>query len=310
MKVFVAGATGVLGRATVPRLIAAGHEVRGHARSPEKAAQLRAQGAEPVEADLFDPASVRAAADGCEGVVHMATHIPSMTKMARSSAWEENDRLRAEGTPILVAAAIDAGATVFVKEGVCFSYADGGDRWLDEDAPVDAGLQMRSGMLAEEAAVGFADEATGRRGVALRFGLFYSHDTSATADSLRLATLGQAPMVGPSEAYQPSIHVDDAGAAIVAALHAPTGIYNVADDPITKGEWTAAFRDAFGIKRKLRPTPKVVMKVGGEKMAPLAASRRVSSQRFREATGWAPTYPDATVGLKAVAAAWKGQRHG
>jgi nucleoside-diphosphate-sugar epimerase len=310
MKVFVAGATGVLGRSAVPRLIAAGHEVRGVARTPEKAAQLRDQGAEPVTVDLFDPAAVRAAVDGCEGVVHMATHIPSMTKMALSSAWEENDRLRAEGTPLLVAAAIDAGATVFVKEGVCFSYLDGGDRWLDEDAPVDAGLQMRSGMVAEEATVGFGDEAAGRRGVALRFGLFYSHDASTTADYLRLAKVGQAPMVGPAEAYQPSIHVDDAGAAIVAALHAPTGIYNVADEPITKGEWTAAFRDAFGIKRKLRPTPKLVMKVGGEKTAPLAASRRVTSQRFRDATGWAPAHPDAAIGLKSVAEAWKEQHHG
>ena len=66
-----------------------------------------------------------------------------------------------------------------------------------------------------------------------------------------MAKLGQAPMVGPADAYQPSIHVDDAGAAIVAALDAPTGIYNVADEPITKGEWTAAFREAFGITRKL-----------------------------------------------------------
>jgi nucleoside-diphosphate-sugar epimerase len=306
MKVFVAGATGVLGRAAVPLLIEAGHEVRGHARSPEKAAQLRAQGAEPVAVDLFDPASVRAAVDGCQGVIHMATHIPTMTKMARGKSWEENDRLRAEGTPILAAAAIDAGATVLVKEGVCFSYADGGDAWLDEDAPLETGLQMQSGLVAEQATLGFADEAAGRRGVALRFGLFYTHDGNAIPQYLTLAKLGQAPMLGPADAYQPSIHVDDAGAAIVAALDAPTGIYNVADEPIRKGEWTEAFREAFHIKRKLRATPKLVMKVGGATASPLAASRRVSSQRFRDATGWAPTYPDARIGLKAVAAAMSG----
>jgi nucleoside-diphosphate-sugar epimerase len=304
MKVFVAGATGVLGRAAVPRLIAAGHEVRGHARSPEKAAQLRAQVAEPVEVDLYDPASVRAAVDGCQGVVHMATHIPTMTKMARAKSWEENDRLRAEGTPILTTAAIDAGVEVLVKEGVCFAYQDGGDRWLDEDAPLDTGMQMQSGLIAEEATLAFADEAAGRRGVALRFGLFYSHDGNAVPQYLTLAKLGQAPMVGPVDAYQPSIHVDDAGAAIVAALGAPTGIYNVADEPITKGEWTEAFRASFGLKRKLRATPKVVLKTGSA--GPLAASRRVSSQRFRDATGWAPAYPDARIGLKAVAAAMQG----
>ena len=109
MKVFVAGATGVLGRATVPRLVAAGHEVRGAARSPEKADQLRAQGAEPVTVDLFDPASVRAAVDGCQGVVHMATNIPPLTKGWKGDAWATNDRLRREGTRVLADACRDAG---------------------------------------------------------------------------------------------------------------------------------------------------------------------------------------------------------
>ena len=310
MKVFVAGATGVLGRAAVPRLVAAGHRVRGVARTPEKAAQLSDQGAEPVEVDLFDPASVRAAVDSCEGVVHMATHIPRLQKGWRKSAWEENDRLRREGTPIMVAAALDAGARVFVKESVCFSYADGGATWLDEDAALAPGLLMQSTLVGEDAALGFADEAAGRRGVVLRFGLFYSHDGVSLDEYLRVAKLGQAPAVGAPEAYQPSIHVDDAGAAIVAALDAPTGTYNVADEPITKGEWNAAFADAFGLKRKVRATPKLVMKAGKAMVGPLAASRRVSSARFRDVTGWAPAYPDATVGLKSVAAAWKEQHHG
>ena len=307
MKVFVAGATGVLGRATVPRLIEAGHEVRGVARSPEKAAQLRAQGAEPVSVDLFDAAALRGALEGVDGVVHMATHIPTLSKMARRRSWAENDRLRAEGTPLMAAAAREAGATVLVKEGVCFSYADGGDRWLDEDAPLEPGQVMASGLEAEAATLAFGDEDAGRRGVALRFGLFYSHDASSTADYLRLARLRQAPMVGPPDAFQPSIHVDDAAAAILAALHAPTGIYNVADDPITKGEWNAAFAEAFGIRHRLRGLPRLLTKVGPA--APLAASRRVRSQRFREATGWAPHYADATVGLKAVADEWQ-QAHG
>ncbi|MEY2455437.1 MAG: hypothetical protein QOK06_531, partial [Acidimicrobiaceae bacterium] len=101
MRVFVAGATGVLGRATVPRLIEAGHEVTGVARSPEKAAQLVAQGARPVEVDLFDPAAVRATVQDHDAVVHMATSIPPLTKCWRTMAWATNDRLRREGTPIL-----------------------------------------------------------------------------------------------------------------------------------------------------------------------------------------------------------------
>jgi nucleoside-diphosphate-sugar epimerase len=303
MKVFVAGATGVLGRATIPRLVAAGHEVRGVARSPEKAEQLRAQGAEPVEVDLFDPTAVRAAVDGRDAVVHMATNIPPVSKGWRSKAWDMNNRLRSEGTPIMTAAAIDAGVSRFVKESVCFFYADHGDAWIDEDTPTEETPFSGATLAAERAAVDFTGD--GRTGVALRFGLFYSADARSLEESLSVARKGVGPMVGSPEAYQPSIHVDDAATAIVAALAAPAGFYNVADEPISKAEWNAAFAEAFDIDKRMRKVPKAVLAVGGEKVSTLAASRRVSSERFRTATGWAPLYADATVGLKAVAEQWK-----
>ncbi|MBA2281539.1 MAG: NAD-dependent epimerase/dehydratase family protein [Actinomycetota bacterium] len=308
MKIFIAGATGVLGRATVPRLVAAGHEVHGVARSPEKAAQLRAQGAEPLQGvDLFDPASVRTAVDGADAVVHMATSIPPVRKGWRTKAWAMNDRLRREGTPILGTAAREAGVRRFVKESVCFFYVPQGDSWIDEDSPIDRNNFAAASLAAEDAAVAFgaddAGDAEGRVGVALRFGLFYSHDARALEEGLAAAKLGVGPMLGAPDAYQPSIHVDDAATAIVAALGAPGGYYNVADEPITKAEWNAAFFEAFGIDRKHRSVPKLALKAGGQKVDVLAASRRISSQRFRTATGWAPNYPDAAVGLKAVSAA-------
>lgn len=300
MKVFVAGATGVLGRATVPRLVAAGHEVRGVARTPEKAEQLRTQGAEPVTVDLFDPASVRTAIDGCQGVVHMATSIPPLQKAWKGTAWATNDRLRREGTPILADACRGAGVEVLVKETVSFFYRDGGDQRIDEDWPVDRQPFSAASLDGEDATLAFTGD--GRRGVVLRFGLFYSDDARALEESLKVAKLGFGPMVGPAEGYRASIHVDDAATAVVAALGAPAGAYNVADDPITNGEWNAAFASAFGFK-KLRPTPRIVMKLGGKKLSVLGASRRIDSRRFREATGWEPAYPDAKVGLRAVAAA-------
>jgi nucleoside-diphosphate-sugar epimerase len=300
MKVFVAGATGVLGRAAIPRLVAAGHEVRGAARSPEKADQLRAQGAEPVTVDLFDAASVRAAVDGCQGVVHMATNIPPLTKGWKGNAWETNDRLRREGTRVIADASRGAGVEVLVKETVCFFYEDGGDQWIDEDWPIERQPFSAASLDAEDITLAFTGE--GRRGVVLRFGLFYSHDARALEESLKTAKLGMGPMIGPAEAWRASIHVDDAGAAIVAALDAPAGAYNVADEPITNGEWNAAFAAAFGFK-KLRSTPKVAMKAGGKKLAVLGASRRISSAKFKSATGWQPAHPDARVGLKAVAEA-------
>ncbi len=116
-----------------------------------------------------------------------------------------------------------------------------------------------------------------------------------------MARFGVGPMIGLAEAYQPSIHVDDAAAAVVAALDAPAGVYNVADEPITKRAWNEAFRRAFGLRRELRSTPRFVVRLGGRKLAVLGASRRVSSQRFRDATGWAPVFADAAVGLEQVA---------
>lgn len=299
MKVFIAGATGVLGRATVPRLVAAGHEVVGVARSEAKAEQLRGQGAAPVTVDLFDQAAVRAALDGCDAVVHMATSIPLMTKALGAKAWAENDRLRREGTQILVDAAVAAGVQVLVKETVCFFYPDRGAAWIDEDAPVVRSGFSAASLDAEDAVGGFTGD--GRRGVVLRFGLFYSADARSTEENLKMARFGVGPMVGRAEAYQPSIHVDDAAAAVVAALDAPAGTYNVTDEPITKGQWNDAFAAAFGTRR-LRATPKLVLRLGGKKLAVLGASRRVSSDRFRQATGWEPVFPDAVVGLAEVAA--------
>ena len=306
MKVFVAGATGVLGRATVPRLVDAGHEVRGVARSPEKAEQLRSQGAEPVEVDLFDATAVRAAVDGCDAVVHMATSIPLVSKGWRMKAWDTNNRLRREGTPIMTAAAIDAGVTRFVKESVCFFYGDHGDAWIDEDSPTAETAFSAATLDAERAAVAFTGE--GRTGVALRFGLFYSADARSIEECLSVARKGIGPMVGQPEAYQPSIHVDDAATAIIAALGASAGFYNVADEPITKAEWNAAFAEAFDVDKRMRKVPKAVLAAGGEKVSSLAASHRVSSERFMKATGWAPLYPDAIVGLKATAEQWRSKQ--
>src|SRR5215211_6629769 len=136
MKIFVAGATGVVGTPTVTELVAAGHDVTGVARRPASAAQLRAAGATPVTVDLFDPAAVRAAVAGHDAVVNLATHIPPMKDMAKPEAWLENSRLRSEASTNLVDAALAAGARVYVQESVAYLTEGGGDAWIDEAAPL------------------------------------------------------------------------------------------------------------------------------------------------------------------------------
>lgn len=118
MKVFVTGATGAIGRPTVPLLTAAGHEVTAVVRSPEKRAQVEAAGAAGVEVDLFDAAAVRQAVAGHDAVVNLVTNIPPMTQAGRPSAWATNDRLRREASAHLVDGAIAAGAARLVQESI------------------------------------------------------------------------------------------------------------------------------------------------------------------------------------------------
>lgn len=186
MKVFVTGATGAIGRPTVPLLTAAGHEVTAVVRSPEKRAQVEAAGAAGVEVDLFDAAAVRQAVAGHDAVVNLVTNIPPMTQAGRPSAWATNDRLRREASAHLVDGAIAAGAARLVQESIVFSYPDSGDRWIDaESMSPEPSPTVRSALVAEAQAQRFTD--AGGTGVVLRFGMFYGPGLAHTEALLRLA---------------------------------------------------------------------------------------------------------------------------
>lgn len=302
MEVLVTGATGVLGRPTVRQLVGEGHRVRGLARSAVKADLLRSLGAEPVTVDLFDPTALRRAVEGAEAVLHLATNIPPLRRFARMSSWETTNRLRAEVTPLLVDACLDAGVGRLVKESLAFVYEDGGDRWLDESTPVVETPTQKSVFTAERAIERFT--AAGGTGVVLRFGMFYGPDASTTDDALRFARLRIAfPVVGRAEQYHASVHSDDAASATVAALQAPSGTYNAAGTPSTKREFADAFSDAF-VQPHLRILPERLVRLTSRGMLDFALrSQRVSSARLTEATGWQPAHPDVREGWAAAAEA-------
>ncbi len=303
MKVFMTGATGVAGRATVPALVAGGHDVRAVCRRDDAGAELRVAGAEPVTVDLFDAGAVAEAVVGAEAVIHLATNVPAMSRSARPSGWALHNRLRVEATRHLVAAARAAGVRRLVKESITFVYADAGDAWIDEDAPVFEELgQLAPTIEGEEIALGFA--ADGGTATVLRFGLFYGGaGNRGTAEALSLARFRRSQIAGARDAYMSSVHVGDVATAVVAALGAATGVYNVVDDePLTRRDYLASFAAAFRVKPP-KPTPGALMRLlGGKAGAALTSSQRVSNRRFRDATGWMPKYPDARVGWRAVAA--------
>jgi nucleoside-diphosphate-sugar epimerase len=196
--------------------------------------------------------------------------------MADASAWEENDRLRSEASAAVARAAQAARVRRLVQESIAFVYADGGDAWLDEDAPVAGVGITTTALIAECNARELFDGDT----VVLRFGLFMGHDSESTLAALDAARAGTSVALGPPDAYRPTIWLDDAATAIAAALRVPAGTYNVVDaDPATNAEIDAAVAAAVGI-RALRPR--------APEDGPLARSQRVSSRRLSDASGWAP----------------------
>jgi nucleoside-diphosphate-sugar epimerase len=297
VKVFVAGATGVLGRRAVPALVAAGHQVTACARTEDKAAWVRSVGATPVNVDLFDATAVKDAVAGHDVVCNLATHIPPMSKMVMPGAWDENNRIRREASRNLVDAALAAGATRYIQESICFMYGDHGDTRIDENTPLDVPKIGRSMLDAEAQAKRVTEE--GGVGVVLRFGGFYGADAKNSQDFVRMARNHLAPMGGSKDGYMPMIHLDDTGTAVVAALKAPAGVYNVTDETTTRREQMDALARAVGVNR-LVAAPAALTKSGP--ISYIARSERVSNKQFKEATGWEPRYPTANEGWPAVVA--------
>lgn len=299
MRVFVTGGTGVVGTRAIPALVAAGHEVTAVARSAAKAELVRSLGAAPVEVDLFDPDAVKAAVVGHDAVANLATRIPPLSRSARAEAWVDNDRIRREASRNLVDAALAAGATRLVQEAIAFPYVDNGSAWIDESHPIDHVGVFAAAGEAEAQARRFTSE--GGDGVALRFAQFYAPDAAHTVAFNRAARWRINPFVGDPEAYVSSVHAEDAGSAVAAALEAPAGTYNVADDePLTRREAGLVLAAANGVRR-VHTLPRALQAMGPSSARALTSSLRVSNARFRAATGWAPAHPS-------VRGSWPGRR--
>jgi len=275
-NIVVTGSTGVIGRRAVGELLAAGHRVTGVTRSARGRERLESLGAGAVEADVFAEASLRRAFDGADAVVNVLTHVPSPDRMADSSAWEENDRLRGEASAVIARAARAAGVRRLVQESIAFVYADGGDAWLDEDAPVAGGGVATSALAAERNVHELFDRDT----VVLRFGVFMGDDSGSTLATLAAARGGASIAAGPPGAYRPTVWLDDAAAAIAGAVRVPAGTYNVVDaEPATNAEIDAALAAAAGVDALRPSTPQD---------GPLGRSLRVSNRRLRSVSDWAP----------------------
>ncbi len=297
MKVFVTGATGVMGRSTIATLLAAGHDVSGLARSANSANAIGAMGATPVSGGLFDPDGLVNAFEGCDSVCNMATHVPVGYAALRPGAWRVNDRIRAEGSRLVAAAARAAGVRRLVQESVSLVYADAAEEWIDESSPVVTNHAAEPMVLAESHAQSFA--GCSRDSVVLRLGGIVGDDEH-TRWRLARARAGQPIGVGPPSGWSHIIHSDDVGTAVLAALDAPSGIYNAGAMPIRRLELAQTLAGAVGRDRSAFLS-RTMVRLGGERLELLTRSQRVSSTAFSQATGWKPEHqelsPDWVTGL-------------
>jgi len=307
MRVLVAGATGAMGRPLVRRLVAAGHEVTGTTRREERAEGIRAAGAAAAVCDVFDTEALgRAIAEARpEVVVHALTALPDRIDWkAKEDPLAATNRLREEGTGILVAAARAVGARRIVGESVAFFYEPSGGLIKDEDAALISSAPGRSGKAVAALAALESQilDAEGIEGVVLRFGWFYGPGTSYASDRSQAEEFRRRrfPIVGKGTGVFSFIHVEDVAAATVAAVEGnAVGVFNVVDDePAPQHEWAPVYAEAVGAKRPRRVPLWLARLIAGPVARNAVELRGASNARAKRELGWEPRYSSWRQGFR------------
>lgn len=308
MRIFLAGATGVIGRPLVPVLVAAGHEVTGMTRSPARASALRVAGAEPAIADALDAEAVeRALIDARpEAVIHQLTSIPPrINPRTQERDFELNDRLRTEGTRILVGAAQRAGASRILAQSIAFVYEPGPPGTLHGEQ--DPLVREPPASFRRSAAAVRSLERTvlDAGGIVLRYGYFYGPGSALSREGSMGADVRRRrlPIVGSGAGVWSFIHIEDAARATLAALAAEgPSVYNIVDDdPAPAAEWIPALAAALGARppRKV-PAWLARLAAGSYGVAVMTAGQGASNELAKRELGWTPAHPSWREGFRSA----------
>jgi nucleoside-diphosphate-sugar epimerase len=300
MRVFLAGATGEIGRSIVRLLHASGDSIVGLCRRPENDAVLRRLGVEPRAGSLFDEESLVLAAQGCDAVVHAATAIP-FGAPRRRSAYAETDRIRTEGTRCLTGAAGRAGARVYVQQSIVWVAQDPGGLPFDESSPPSRSWWTRSALGGEEIASRAASEF-GFASAVLRCGMFYGPESRHVVALRRLLRWRLFPVFRDCEDPKAFIQIEDAAAAFVGALRCQrSGLWHVVDDrPTPMGDFVRALARLDGAPSPLELPFWLTRLLGDVARNAFLVPTVTSNRRLRADLGWAPRFPTIESGLASI----------
>jgi nucleoside-diphosphate-sugar epimerase len=305
MRVFVAGATGVVGQCLLPKLIANGHQVVATTRSPEKVERLRLLGAEPVIVDGLDEAAVGEAVARAEpeAIIHEMTSLAGVSNLRRfDREFAVTNELRQQGTDHLLAAASAAGVRRFIAQSyIGWNNVRAGAPVKTEEDPLDPNPPAAQTETLE--AIRYLEQAVLAaapiEGIVLRYGSFYGPGASDTF--VELIRKRKFPVVGDGAGVWSFLHIDDAAAAAVAALtQGAPGVYSIVDDePAPVSEWLPYLAEAVGAKPPLRVPVWLGRLAAGEVGVSLMTQIRGSSNaKAKRELGWQPTWPSWREGFR------------
>jgi len=302
MRIFVAGATGAVGRHLVPLLVASGHQVVASTRSAAKAGGLRELGAEPVIADGLDAADMRTAVISArpDVVIHQMTDLAAATDLRHfDRAFARTNELRTRGTDNLLAAARESGAKGFIAQSFCgwtFSRHGGAIKTEADELDPNPPEELRRTLEAIRYLERTVTASSAPEGIVMRYGFFYGPETGtlsqAMKDQLRRR---RVPVIGDGGGYWSFIHTEDAASATLAAVERGRGgnIYNIVDDhPVQVRDWLPALAEILGAKPPLHVPAWLGRLLAGEHMvAMMTEVRGASNAKAKRELGWLPAHP-------------------
>ena len=309
MRIFVAGATGALGRQLLPMLVDGGHRVWGMTRSAAKADLVRAAGAEPAIADALVPEAVMAAVVGAapEIIVHELTELSHFADLRRfDRELAATNRLRTEGTRHLLQAAHAVGARRFIAQSFTgWPYAREGGPVKTEEDPLDPTppAPARQTLAAIRELEAMVTGAGDLHGLVLRYGAFYGPGTALGAgakflDQIRRRRL---PIIGGGNGIWWFVHICDAAAATCLAVEAgQPGLYNIVDDdPAPVSRLLPELATTLGAKLPYRiPAWLGRLAIGAQGVAMMTESRGASNAKAKRELGWQLRFPSWTTGFR------------